>query len=164
MQSQAIRVRDFTEQSKGVRVPNKPRPMTRDEVMFVVKMICEETRELLETVSDDPLRDLIDCAHASKPPQKSQGKEGNVDVLIEEQVDAFVDIMYFCHNAAAKAGMDCDQVFDVVHEANMAKRFPDGTFHCDKDGKIVKPEGWKPGDVGKIVRGWIETGTWKDRQ
>jgi hypothetical protein len=56
--------------------------------------------------------------------------------------------------------MDLSTLFDIVHDANMAKKFPDGTFHRrPEDGKILKPG--KEGDVvGEIMRQYC-FGSWK---
>jgi predicted HAD superfamily Cof-like phosphohydrolase len=137
--------------------------MTEQEVKFLVKMICEEAMELLATVcmpEDDILLELHNISHQSKLPLK---RLFNNDIeLMAEQVDAMIDIDYFCGNAAAKVGLDPDQVFDLVHEANMRKVFPDGEFHAE-NGKIMKPPGWKAPDVESLVGHWTLYGTHEDR-
>src|SRR5208282_6773379 len=74
--------------------------------------------------------------------------------LVAEQADAMVDAWYYMLNTGAKHGMNLSALFATVHSANMAKKFPDGTFHRrPEDGKIVKPDGWhEPNIVGEIVR------------
>lgn len=163
MTTRSERIYDFTNQSKG-NLPTHPRLMTREEVLFLVKMQCEEQMELLVTVLDkeenpNEILSRIVLEKAQPPPNYSrEGK--STERLIEEQVDALVDIDYYNGNAAAKVGFNMDQVFDVVHEANMAKRFPDGKFHKNEEGKIIKPPGWKEGDVASLVQRWISRGTW----
>lgn len=39
----------------------------------------------------------------------------------------------------------------AVLDANDAKRWPDGTFHHDANGKITKPPGWFPPDLLPFV-------------
>lgn len=158
----ALAVRGFTEAAQGYRCMGTPTPLTKREVLFLVKMICEETKELLHTVSDNPLEDFLTCARESKAPATPQPVTQGETVL--EQADAFVDIIYFILNAASKNGINCDEVFTEVHAANMNKRFPDGTFHRDQDGKIIKPEGWQPADLKVVLNQWYLKGSWPDRR
>lgn len=155
-------VKEFTEQSLGVALPNHPRKMTRDEVLFLVKMNVEELQELLLTVTnkDENVKQLlVDIVNKSNMP--TYNNEGKSDLeLMAEQVDAFVDIDYYNCNAAAKVGFNVDDVHNVVHTANMDKRFEDGKFHKNTEGKIIKPSNWKEPDVQAVVSKWEETGTW----
>jgi predicted HAD superfamily Cof-like phosphohydrolase len=158
--SRQLKVKEFTEASL-VNVPNHPRKLTLEEVKFVVKMNVEELMELVQTVipSDaDPKKVLQEIVEVARLPAKKELKD-DLDV-IAEQVDAFVDIDYYNCNCACKAGMNCDAIFDEVHQANMNKRFPDGTFHRNHEGKVIKPDGWKEGDIRAIVEGWVNDGTW----
>ena len=140
--------------------------MTREEVLFVVKMNVEELMELLITVAPDepfPAEDtrsiLLDIVKSARLPGK--GKPKTEEEVIADQVDALVDIDYYNCNAACKAGMNVDDVFDVVHEkGNMSKKFPDGTFHRNEEGKVIKPPDWKEPDVLSVVQGWSLYGTW----
>lgn len=159
--SRAARIWDFTNQSKG-NLPTHPRPFTREEILFLVKMNCEELMELLVTVLDkeENPKEVLASIVKEKTLAPGYNKEGkSVERIMEEQVDALVDIDYYNGNGAAKVGFNMDHVFDVVHGANMAKRFPDGTFHKNEEGKIIKPDGWKEGDVLSVVQKWISEGT-----
>jgi len=158
-------VKIFTEESKGVELPNHPRKMTRDEVLFLVKMVTEELQELLLTVTDEKenvkelLADIV--CKSNSPTYTSEGKSDLE--LMAEQVDAFVDIDYYNCNAAAKVGFNVDDVFDLVHQANMSKKFEDGTFHKNQEGKVIKPPNWTEPDVKAVVSKWMEQGTWTNK-
>lgn len=149
-------VKVFTEESMGIKVPSHPRPMTREEVKFVVLMNLEELKELLLTVAKDDEEDignsLIKLAHQAKSPEKKNFKNAdgtpNTTKIIAEQVNAFIDIDYYNLNVAVKAGMDPDKIFTHVHAANMAK--------------MIKPEGWQEPDIESVVKEWEEKGTWGD--
>lgn len=173
MSTRSEQVKKFTEESLNKELPNHPRVMTRDEVLFVARMNLEELLELLSTVltveSDefgnskvienpkDLLRDLIEKAR--EPVSSCNPIRTNVEIMAE-QVDAFVDIDYYNCNAAAKVGFNVDKVFNLVHQANMNKKFSDGTFHKDSSGKIIKPPGWVEPNVAEEVSKWIDYGTW----
>jgi predicted HAD superfamily Cof-like phosphohydrolase len=80
----------------------------------------------------------------------AETRELSKDVLTD-QADAMIDIIYYIMNAAAKKGIDLDAVLEEVHAANMRKAGPDGKFQRREDGKILKPEGWVPPNLQKIL-------------
>lgn len=47
-------------------------------------------------------------------------------------------------------GIDGDEVFDAVHRSNMSKLGPDGKPIRREDGKILKPDTYKPADLSWI--------------
>jgi predicted HAD superfamily Cof-like phosphohydrolase len=155
------RVREFT-LAAGQPCPDHPDPMTKEEVLFISKMVLDEVMELMATVAPPAeakaeLKKMID---ESKDIPKSKCVRGTIGQTAE-QADALVDIEYYVLNAACKKGMNLTALFDVVHAANMAKRDPaTGKFLMREDGKIIKPVGWVgPNLVKEIVR-QIEEGSW----
>lgn len=61
---------------------------------------------------------------------------------INEQADAIIDLIYFCLGALVEMGIKPDNLFEIVHQANMAKIWDDGKPRYN-DGKVVKPPTWK---------------------
>lgn len=61
---------------------------------------------------------------------------------IQEQADAMIDLIYFALGTMVEMGVSPKELFSIVHEANMSKIWPDGSPHFNKDGKVIKPEGW----------------------
>jgi predicted HAD superfamily Cof-like phosphohydrolase len=153
--SNAIAVKQFTEESRGIKCPSVPKLMDRDAVQFTIRMVISELVEMAQTVSNTP-EEALELVRSSVGVDfnKNYKKTTNSQKLIGEQADAMVDAWYYMLNSAAKHGMNLSTLFDVVHAANMAKRFPDGTFHRrPEDGKIVKPPGWtEPNVDGEIAR------------
>lgn len=67
--------------------------------------------------------------------------------------DGIVDMMYVLTGMALVYGLPLDEVWSEVHATNMAKT---GGAIRD-DGKILKPEGWRPPDVrGLLARRVLE--------
>jgi predicted HAD superfamily Cof-like phosphohydrolase len=66
---------------------------------------------------------------------------------IAEQADAYIDIIYFAVGGLVEMGVNPDKLWSIVHGANMAKVWPDGTVRRRADGKIVKPDGWVAPDA-----------------
>jgi len=83
--------------------------------------------------------------------------------LIEEEVDEvacalystdlegiaheLADLLYVTFGCALAYGIDLEPIFLEVHRANMAKVGGPLAYN----GKQLKPEGWKPADLGPIL-------------
>lgn len=156
MASDAQLVREFTAESTGIELPERPRPMSKEEVRFLAQMLIDELYEFVGTYERSPkvlLHELVDKGEREFEP--IEGVE-----LIAAQADALVDSYYYSLNAAAKAGCNLSKLFHVVHQANMNKRFPDGTFHRRPDGKVEKPPDWSPPGVTAEIESQIKNGAW----
>ncbi len=155
------KVKQFTEESMGTSVPRYPQPMTREQVVFLVRMQCEEMMELLCTIreeGEDEKELLRQIVEKSNKPMYNK-KSDTIDIMCE-QVDYVVDSYYYGLNACCKQGFNVDEIFDIVHEANMSKKFEDGKFRRNELGKVIKPEGWKEPNVRGCVEKWIKNGSW----
>lgn len=65
---------------------------------------------------------------------------------LHDQVDAAVDMLYFIMDIFVELGVDPAVPFQIVHEANMAKLWPDGEAHFDHSvvpPRLIKPDGWE---------------------
>ena len=69
---------------------------------------------------------------------------------IVEIADALADIIYIACGTAVSYGIPLDKVFEEVHRSNMAK-LVDGKPLKREDGKVIKPEGWKPPDIAGVL-------------
>lgn len=65
--------------------------------------------------------------------------------------DALIDIMYVTIGAAVTWGVHLHGPWTEVQRTNMAKA-PDGVVRRREDGKILKPEGWKPPDMEGVLK------------
>jgi len=160
LQSNSEAVHQFTVET-GSKCPNEPQKMSRNEITFITKMIIDELLELLATdMNPEEAKSLMSnlVQKAKNVDQIDPSDEKNV---IAEQADAFVDIWYYSLNAACKKGMNLSKVFNIVHQANMAKKDPkSGTFLRREDGKILKPQGWKAPDVKAEILKQTQNGSW----
>jgi predicted HAD superfamily Cof-like phosphohydrolase len=72
-----------------------------------------------------------------------------------EIFDALLDIEYVVLGTALTYGFEHRMAdgWAEVHRSNMAKVGPDGKVHIRPDGKIMKPAGWIPPDLRKVLSG-----------
>lgn len=165
MCSNAEQVRVFTESTSGT-CPDKPQVMSREQVMFIIRMVMSELCELACTVCETAEeRDQL-MQHALDSRDKCMNFKNtytNKVDIIAAQFDALVDSWYYSLNTAAKHGVNLSSIFDVVHQANMNKRDPEtGKFlKRESDGKIIKPQNWQPPDIEAEIKRQITMGAWE---
>jgi predicted HAD superfamily Cof-like phosphohydrolase len=158
--SEAAQVREFT-MGCGRSCPDKPSLMTYDEAKFLIGMMLSEIVELAQTVTSGPdqavelVRGLV-----TVDLKRNYVKPTDEIDLIAQQADAAVDCAYYAYDAFVKKGINLRSIFNVVHKANMDKRFPDGTFHKRDDGKIIKPPNWQEPDIRGEVERQKREGAW----
>jgi len=154
IQSNYEKVKEFTE-AAGSKTPAVPELMTKEEVIFLVKMVMSEMQEIVDTVTDSAdqsLELMRNCLGVDQ--SKHDNKNKSKLELIAEQADGAVDSWIYLLNSFCRKGVDLSKVFDIVHEANMAKRDPaTGKFILrESDGKIMKPPGWTAPDITAEIK------------
>lgn len=70
-------------------------------------------------------------------------------------VDALADIQYVVAGAAVTWGVFLGPVLEEVHDSNMAKA-PGGVVQKKPNGKILKPEGWRPPNIQGVLEDQVE--------
>jgi len=100
-----------------------------------IELIREEFEEFCKAVTGKEAIVWIE----TNPASQTFSQPSIVDVA-----DALADMMYVIYGAALAYGVDLDEVFSEVHKSNMGKLGPEGVPLVRHDGKILKPEGWKP--------------------
>ena len=88
--------------------------------------------------------------------------EEYTEYLEGEYADDFVnvakeltDIIYIVCGTAVEYGIPLNEVFQAVHESNMAK-LVDGKPIYREDGKVAKPLDWKKPDIAAILKPVID--------
>jgi predicted HAD superfamily Cof-like phosphohydrolase len=115
-------VREFHEVF-GVAVADRPVQPTPETVELRRSLIEEEKRELFQAMAGD------DLAQVAKE---------------------LADLLYVVYGTAVSYGIDTLPVFAEVHRSNMEKA-PGGIVKRRPDGKVLKPEGWQPPDIAKLI-------------
>jgi len=109
----------------GQHTPHQPDPNVSDLAELYKKLIKEEVEEFweAEAASDDA-----------------------------EQLDACFDMIWVIVGYMKARGWDCSAAWDEGAKSNLAKIDPTtGMVIRREDGKILKPEGWKPPDFTKFI-------------
>lgn len=68
---------------------------------------------------------------------------------IVEIADAIADLLYVAIGTALAYGIPIDRVWKEVHASNMRKI----GGRRSREGKILKPKGWKPPDIERALQG-----------
>lgn len=161
----AIAVREFTEGARGSQPDRPSRPLSRDKAEFIVSMVCSEMVELLQTVmnpDENPISVIKTLCNKDYNMQYVKPASDKEVSIIAEQADAMVDAIYYMYDTATRMGVNLDKVFNVVQEANMAKRGPDGKFIIrPSDNKIIKPQEWREPNIREEIERQMIDGGWK---
>ena len=69
-----------------------------------------------------------------------------------EQLDALIDILVVTIGAIHSAGFDAEGAWKEVMRSNFAKIGEDGKVRKREDGKVLKPVGWTPPNLGPYIK------------
>mgnify|MGYP001055488031 CR=1 FL=1 len=59
---------------------------------------------------------------------------------VVDQADAMIDLIYLALGTLVEIGVQPEELFAIVHGANMSKLWPDGNVHTNPEtGKVMKP-------------------------
>lgn len=150
MTKEQLAVKEFMLKA-GQECPNKPTIPNLKTRKLRAKLMLEET---LETINKG--LGLAVMQETGLPEGKlevniddsSFVEVGDVDLV--ELVDGLADshVVAYCGTGNA-FGIDMEEVFNIVHEANMQKFGPGG--HKNEFGKWIKPPDWKPPEIASII-------------
>lgn len=158
-------VKQFTEESKGIRCPNAPIEMDRSAVLFIIRMVMSELDELACTVTNNEIdREMLmhEALVKRDKCKKYESEYEDKEDKIGAQGDSMVDAWYYMLDIAAKHGINLSKIFEIVHNANLSKRDKKtGTYKIrESDGKVNKPEGWRPPDIKSEILRQTNEGSW----
>lgn len=144
------KVREFHE-AFGLKVRDTPEMGTPDDRVLRVRLMLEEMLEFAKAAGVDVLdangfRILgVDDFDAILP---SMTTAPDLTAMAHE----LADVAYVTHGTAVQLGIPLLPVLSEVHAANMRKLSPEGKPIVNAQGKVLKPEGWKPADVGAVLK------------
>lgn len=111
--------------------------------------------ELIQEEVNEELLPRLEALRAQGSRLSARQRED----LLAAVADDIVDSVYVIVGTASALGIDIEPVWEAVQRANMAKL----TGPIREDGKQLKPEGWTPPDINKIIREQIAEHHFADR-
>lgn len=126
--------------------------LDRQRMAMRLRTIGEEYFELLETAYPEGVMKHVVAANKVKLETMLVSTPDPSTFDLEKAGDALVDMMVFIVGTGLEWGIPLDRLWAAVHRANMAKVGPDGKVTYREDGKVLKPEGWKPPDIAAAMR------------
>ena len=128
-------VREFHEQADQ-GVARRPTPPDTYLARYRGRLITEEFKEVIEELE-------ALAAHCHTIPQKMDA----LARLLKE----LCDLRYVIEGTAVSMGLPMEYAYRAVHDSNMSKRWPDGTFHVNDHGKVIKGPNYAPPDMTRFV-------------
>tara|TARA_B100001964_G_C14237440_1_gene603195 strand:+ start:1911 stop:2294 length:384 start_codon:yes stop_codon:yes gene_type:complete len=110
-----------------LKFPDKPRLLSSDEYEFRLKFLLEEINEFRDSYKNG---DVVGCA------------------------DALVDLLYVTFGTCYFMGLPCDELWKVIHEANMQKEKVNAVSESKRNSilDIKKPKNWKHPDLAYLLK------------
>jgi len=147
-------VREFHE-AAGQPVLMRPQAPPEHRARLRMKLITEEYFEMLAA--------MLNIEHGvgeeltqAKQEIEAVISEAEVAVDVVELADALGDLDYVIEGTRLECGIDGAPVAAEIHRANMDKFGPGSKRR--EDGKVLKPPGWRPPDIGRVLfekpKGW----------
>lgn len=133
-------------------------PLSKEAAEFRSGFKLEEILEFLYAANsgkEDQFRSSVDYLKKvlDQEAEAIISKNKEVEPLVDE-VDALIDLLYFTYGTFVMMNVDPTPIFNLVHQANMGKLFPDGKprYH-EVTGKVLKPKNWEANYApeGKIL-------------
>ena len=94
-----------------------------------------------------PANDVVDMRLDLIEEEYAELLDGVTSKSLAETADAIIDLVYVALGFGHTLGLPMDELWDEVHRSNMAK----AGGPRREDGKILKPEGWQPPNITRVL-------------
>lgn len=136
-------------------VEMKPRELPKDLSLFRIGFMIEELAEYAQSSGYTNLSRQLNELHESIKDENSwltRRNEGGR--CLETQFDSLIDLVYVAIGTSYLHGVDFDEGWRRVHEANMKKVRVENASDSKRGSTydVVKPRGWKPPDLSDLVK------------
>lgn len=133
---------------KAMDVPVATKPTTPEYKLqgLCRSLIVEEFNELeTEYLKLQALHERV--AKGTLPAQEAEALS---HVYMQNMCAEMCDLIYVICQQANVYGLPLTEMYTAIHKANMDKVGADGKVVRREDGKVLKPDGWKPADLQAI--------------
>lgn len=143
------------DQSAGVRIELDSHTPAGSHAYALMTTLQAYSRIFKDLDGDAALRIRL---MAEELGEVIEGMLANDPVMV---ADGLVDLTYVVAGTGVTYGLPLDAVWEEVQRANMDK-FPGGVATKDANGKVIKPDGWRPPNVGLAMRraGYVQPDGW----
>lgn len=100
----------------------------------------------IDLINEEINKELIPLLERYQDPQYR--KIGNNTKDIAEITDGILDSIYVLLGTLIVFGVEAQPIWDEIQKSNMKKR--GGGYR--EDGKVLKPKGWTPPDIQKLIQ------------
>jgi predicted HAD superfamily Cof-like phosphohydrolase len=132
--SQFDMVKEFSEATGG----SPPFELNSQFDDMKIGLIQEEYDEFFEALKNEVFLDTL-----TEQLTPEQAKEN----ILKELVDMVYVILGYAHYRS----WDFDSAFRRVHQSNMSKVPEDGVIQYHPNGKVKKPDSYKPANLGDLI-------------
>ena len=136
----------------GLPLPKTPQSTDPATLQLRIDLITEEFDETVFALTE---LQKLDQDH--EPGRTSKAAEL---ALLAEIADGIADLVYVAIGTASTLGIDMEPVWEEVQLSNMAK--VNGPVR--PDGKRLKPEGWQPPQIERVIREQVAEADFADRK
>lgn len=119
----------------------------QEDLKYVSKVLSKVTFEEEDAVKK--LRVLRITLLLEEFAEYLEAEENNDIIGIAGEL---ADVHYVAAGASIAYGINGQGVFSEIQRANMDKLDENGKPIYREDGKVLKPEGWKPAQLDKVIR------------
>jgi predicted HAD superfamily Cof-like phosphohydrolase len=128
-------------------IADVPGPIPADRLKLRFYLICEEVAELLCAMAGLSEAEAKDWINEFEGIAQELWDIRRPDIDLAQIADGACDSHVVISGTSVEFGIPEDEVYAEVHRANVDK----GMGPRREDGKVLKPEGWRPPDVKSII-------------
>lgn len=150
-------IKDFHKKFTGLgeHRPSGPQELEHELAMFRIGFMVEELAEYaIASGYTGIARQLNELHQNIKENNRWLTKRNEGGRNLEIQFDSLIDLVYVAIGTAYHHGVDFDEGWRRVHEANMNKVLAKSADESKRGYRfdVVKPKGWMPPDLSDLVK------------
>lgn len=149
-------IKDFHKKFTGLgeHRPAAPQELDDELALFRMGFMIEELAEYAaHSGFSNIARQLNDLHEHIKTKNRFLTRRNEGGHSLEMQFDSLIDLAYVCLGTAFHHGVDFNEGWRRVHEANMKKVLAKNADESKRGYRfdVVKPKGWRPADLSDLV-------------
>lgn len=126
-------------------------------MLKIQEQVAEFSQVFNQYISDELITDtnriqeILDSRTFILEEEFKEYLEARCDGDIVSIAHELIDVLYTLLGDACAIGIDIEKIFDVVHQANMSKLWPDCQPRFRPNGKIMRPSSYIKPDVASVL-------------